>query len=154
VLAGTLTLLASGCTASGSTAAAQSSSTVQPASSATASSHARSSSGAQPASSASPGVVARTKSACSKLSTPPGDIYVRMIQVGQAAVAQQLGGEWVWNAKLDKCLTSMQMVIAAAPQIPGTCTQVGYVADNPGYNPNAKVAAPLKHVAAQAGPAC
>jgi hypothetical protein len=37
---------------------------------------------------------------------------------------------------------------------PGNCTQVGYVADNPGYDPNATVATPLTRVVAQAGPAC
>ena len=56
-----------------------------------------------------------------------------MIQQGQAPVAQELGGEWVWNATVNKCLTSLQMMIATAPQVTGACTQVGYVADNPGF---------------------
>jgi len=36
----------------------------------------------------------------------------------------------------------------------GNCTQVGFVSQNPGYNPNATPARPLKSVVAQAGPAC
>lgn len=34
------------------------------------------------------------------------------------------------------------------------CTQVGYAADNPGYDVNAASAAPLKNVVGQTGPAC
>ena len=46
------------------------------------------------------------------------------------------------------------MMIATAPQSAGNCTQVGYVADNPGYDVNAEVAPPLTHVTAQTGPVC
>ena len=83
-----------------------------------------------------------------------GDIYVRMITPGESPVAQELGGEWVWNSVSRKCLTSVQMMIATAPQVPGNCTQVGYAADNPGYDPNATPARPLKEVADETGPAC
>ena len=62
-----------------------------------------------------------------------GDIYVRMITPGESPVAQELGGEWVWNSVSHKCLTSVQMMIATAPQGSGNCTQIGYAADNPGY---------------------
>jgi hypothetical protein len=77
-----------------------------------------------------------------------------MVQPGEAPVAQQLGGEWGWDNSTGKCLTSVQLMIATAPLGAGNCTQVGYAADNPGYDPNATVAAPLTHVVAQAGPAC
>jgi len=114
-----------------------------------------SSSASQVSTSAAPAkALAKAEDACGKRPLASGDIYVRMIQPGQAPVAQELGGEWEWNAALGKCLTSVQMIIATAPRIAGTCTQVGYIADNPGYNPDADVAAPLKHVAAQVGPAC
>jgi hypothetical protein len=73
---------------------------------------------------------------------------------GVAPVAQRLGGNWIWDKTTSKCLTSVQMMIASAPQIAGNCTQVGYVVDNPGYNPDATPARRLKHVAAQSGPAC
>ena len=77
-----------------------------------------------------------------------------MISPGVPAEAQQLGGEWRWDVATGKCLTSVQMMISTAPTSAGNCTQVGYVADNPGYDPNATPAKPLTHVAAQAGPAC
>jgi hypothetical protein len=60
----------------------------------------------------------------------------------------------VWNSTLGKCLTPVQMTIATAPGVAFSCIQLGYVADNPGYDPNANVAAPVKQVTAQAGPAC
>jgi hypothetical protein len=77
-----------------------------------------------------------------------------MLSPGVQWYAQRLGGEWVWNATLNKCLTSVQLMIATAPTVTGSCTQVGYVADNPDYNVNADVAPPLKEIAAEAGPAC
>lgn len=104
--------------------------------------------------SAKPKSTAQAEAACDRRGFASGDIYVRMLSPGIQWTAQQLGGEWVWNNTLGKCLTSVQMVIATAPMVPGSCTQVGYVADNPGYDPNANVAAPLKQIAEQAGPAC
>ena len=77
-----------------------------------------------------------------------------MITPGEAPIAQELGGEWGWDYTTDKCLTSVQFMMATAPQMPGNCTQVGYVADNPGYDPNATPAAPLAELAAESGPAC
>ncbi len=107
-----------------------------------------------PESSGSPNATAKAEAACEKRGFASGDIYVRMLSPGTQWAAQELGGEWVWNASLGKCLTSVQMAIATAPLSAGDCTQVGYKADNPGYDPNATVAAPLMRVAAQAGPAC
>ena len=107
-----------------------------------------------PKSSATPNATAKAEAACDKRGFASGDIYVRMLSPGIQWTAQQLGGEWIWNDSLDKCLTSVQLMIATAPLSAGNCSQVGYVANNPGYNPNATVAAPLTHVAAQAGPAC
>lgn len=92
--------------------------------------------------------------ACENRGFASGDIYVRMIVPGISPQAQELGGEWTWNVVLNKCLTSVQMITAAAPHTPGTCTQVGYVADNPGYDANAASAPPLENVVAQTGPAC
>jgi hypothetical protein len=109
---------------------------------------------AKPKSSARPNPTAKAEAACGKRGLASGDIYVRMISPGIQWTAQELGGEWVWDFTLHKCLTSVQMNIATAPRSAGNCTQVGYVADNPGYNVNATVAPPLTHVAAQAGPAC
>jgi hypothetical protein len=92
--------------------------------------------------------------ACDNRRDASGDIYVRMIQPGISSQAQELGGEWRWDSTINKCLTSVQLMIATAPHTPGTCTQVGYVVDNPGYNVNAASAPPLKNVVAETGPAC
>jgi hypothetical protein len=107
-----------------------------------------------PESSASPNTTTKAEAACGKRGFTSGDIYVRMLSPGIQWTAQELGGEWTWNAVLNKCMTSVQLMIATAPLSSGNCTQVGYKADNPGYDPNATVAAPLRRVAAQAGPAC
>lgn len=112
------------------------------------------SSAAKPKSSAPPNATAKAEAACDKRGSASGDIYVRMLSPGIQWTAQELGGEWTWNVSLDKCLTSVQMAIATAPRSAGNCTQVGYAADNSGYDPNAAVAAPLRHVATQVGPAC
>ncbi len=150
VIAGTL--LVSGCSGGGSVSVGN----AQPASSAVATAGASSKAAANAAAAptASSKAVSATQKGCSKRATTSGRIYVRMILPGQTPIAQELGGERVWNRTLGKCLTSVQMIIAAAPKISGTCTQVGYVADNPGYNANAAIAAPLRKVVAQAGPAC
>jgi hypothetical protein len=146
------TLLVSGCSGGGSVSVGS----AQPASTAAAttvaSSKAAANAGAAPT--ASSKAVSAAQKGCGARATTSGRIYVRMILPGQTPIAQELGGERVWNRTLRKCLTSVQMIIAAAPKIAGSCTQVGYVADNPGYDANAAVAAPLKRVVAQSGPAC
>ena len=83
-----------------------------------------------------------------------GDILLRMLVPTLGWQAQRLGGEWSWNATLRKCLTSAEMMIATAPTEAGNCTQVAYASTNPGYNPDATPAPPLKKVIAQAGPGC
>jgi hypothetical protein len=104
---------------------------------------------------ASPRPTAKSASdACYRRKPASGDIYVRMTVPGLAAQAQELGGEWTWNVTEHRCLTSVEMIIATAPTEAGNCTQVGYTADNPGYDPNATPARRLGNVAAQAGPAC
>ena len=92
--------------------------------------------------------------ACDKRPAASGDIYVRMVTPGVSPQAQELGGEWRWDSAAKKCLTSVQLTVATAPLTHGNCTQVGYVADNPGYDVNARVAPRLTHLVAQAGPAC
>jgi hypothetical protein len=114
----------------------------------------KASSSAASRASATSKAIAKAEDACYKRPPASGDIYVRMVAPGVSPQAQQLGGGWVWNHTSNKCLTSVQMVMATAPLSAGNCTQVGYVADNPGYDPNATVAAPLMHVVAQKGPAC
>jgi hypothetical protein len=77
-----------------------------------------------------------------------------MLMPGSPWVAQELGGEWRWDDTENKCLTSVQLMIATAPPGPGQCTQVGYVKDNPGYNPDATPAQPLNEIAAESGASC
>ena len=88
-----------------------------------------------------------SEAACTARPAASGDIYVFMVTPGSQPLAQRLGGEWIWNVTLKKCLTSVQMMMAAAPRGSGFCTEVGYVKDNPGYNPNATPAHRLKKVA-------
>jgi hypothetical protein len=110
---------------------------------------------ARTAAAASPRPAAKSASdACYRRKPASGDIYVRMTVPGLAAQAQELGGEWTWNVTEHRCLTSVEMIIATAPTEAGNCTQVGYTAGNPGYDPNATPARRLGNVAAQAGPAC
>jgi len=87
---------------------------------------------------------------------PPAsrDIYVRVVKPGAVPEVSQLGGGWRWDQGTGQCLTAVQYVTATAPRGPGYCTQVGYVTDNPGYDPKARPAPSLPHTTAQAGPAC
>lgn len=139
IVAGGLTVAA--CSQTGTTAA--------PASSAPSSSPA-----AKAAATPKAHATADAADSCDARPNASGDIFVRMITPGQAPVAQQLGGEWRWDYTTSTCDTSVQMMIATAPTGPGSCTQVGYASSNPGYNPDATPAPPLKKVVASAGPAC
>jgi len=93
-------------------------------------------------------------SACYAQAAASGDIYVRDVDPGIAAQAEELGGGWSWNYRTGTCQTSVQWAISAAPQAPGHCTQVGDVSDNSGYDADATPAKPLENVAAESGPAC
>ena len=104
--------------------------------------------------SAAANALTKAEHSCGNRKPASGDIYVRMVTPGNSPQSQRLGGEWSWDHRTNKCLTSVQMMVATAPLTAGHCTQVGYVADNPGYDPDASPAAPLTRVAAQAGPAC
>jgi hypothetical protein len=102
--------------------------------------------------SASKSATSSAESACQNKSPASGDIYVWEESPGVEPMAHQLGGGWVWNHSLNRCQTSVQFMIATAPNGPADCTEIGYVADNPGYNPNADPAHPPKHIADKSGP--
>jgi hypothetical protein len=104
--------------------------------------------------SAQPSGITQAEKACPRRSVASGGIYVRMVRQGASAHAKRLAAEWGWDYSAGKCLTSMQMAIATAPQSAGDCTQVGYVTRNRAYDAKARSASPLPHVAAEAGPAC
>jgi hypothetical protein len=107
-----------------------------------------------PSPTASPTPVATTQSECEQRPDASGDILVRITTNGQPAVTQQMGGAWTWNTRTHACETPVQAVISTASGNAGNCTQVAYVASNPGYQLTVTPAPPLKKVTAAKGPAC
>ena len=99
-------------------------------------------------------LLAKDAAACDSRPPASGGIYVRTLTPGASAQARELSGKWHWDRASKKCLTAVQLTIAAAPLSAGDCTQVGYADDNPGYDVTAAAAPALTEVAAQAGPAC
>ena len=73
---------------------------------------------------------------------------------GQQAVAQRLGGGWIWNATTKTCMTSTKFVISTGPAGAGFCTEAALAASNPGYNADATPSRPLKKVIASKGGSC
>jgi hypothetical protein len=104
--------------------------------------------------SASASAIAAAQNACGNRPNASGDIYVRTIASGGLPQVQELAGKWGWDSTSNKCVTSVQYVIAHASRTSGVCTQVAYVADNPGYHMHAASPARLKHVVAETGPGC
>jgi hypothetical protein len=93
--------------------------------------------------------------ACYARQPADGDVYVRQLAPGSPWSAQQIQrGNWDWDASTGQCLSSVQVELLTAPAVAGSCTQVGYVSQNPGYDVSATPAPPLKDVAAEKGPAC
>ena len=101
-----------------------------------------------------PSATASTKAECERQPDASGDILVRMTTNGQPAITQQLGGAWTWNTRTRRCDTPVQAVLSTASGNAGSCTQVAYVASNPGYRLAASPAPPLKKILAAKGPAC
>jgi hypothetical protein len=98
---------------------------------------------------------AKAARACGERPPASRDIYVRIIKPGTASQVRQLSGRWRWDHTTGKCLTAVHFMAATAPRGAGHCTQVGYVTDNPGYDPNARPAPAIPHLAAvPVGPAC
>jgi hypothetical protein len=98
--------------------------------------------------------IAKAERACGARPPASRDIYVRIIKPGASPEVRQLGGKWRWDHATGHCLTAVHFMTATAPRSAGHCTQVGYVTDNRGYDPNATPAPPLPQIAAKAGPAC
>lgn len=70
------------------------------------------------------------------------DVIERFVVPGQQATAELLGAHALCG------------FVAASPSGPGYCTQIAWAAANPGYNPEATPARPLKGVLKSAGAAC
>ena len=95
-----------------------------------------------------------TKSQCEARPDRSGDLLVRVITNGQAAVTQQFGGAWAWDRATGTCDSAVQMIISAAPAAARSCSQVARAADNRGYQLSAVPAPALKKVIASKGRAC
>ena len=101
-----------------------------------------------------PSAAASTRAECEGRPDASGDILVRVTTNGQPAVTQQLGGAWTWNTRTHRCDTPVQAVLSTASGNAGSCTQVAYVATNPGYRMSAAPAPPLRKIVATKGRAC
>lgn len=77
------------------------------------------------------------------------DIYLWMRTPGAPDAAQRLGG-----TNMETCEPSYKMLMATAPTVAGSCTEIAAVSDNPSYNPDATPAGRLKKVQFFVGPAC
>lgn len=77
------------------------------------------------------------------------EIFARYTAPEGPATAQRLGGGWAWDEATAECVTSVEFVLRTNPA--GSCTQVGRVSRNRGYDPDARPARPLKHVEKQRG---
>jgi len=65
--------------------------------------------------------------------------------------ALQLGGGFAYNHRSNQCQSSVEFNLDAVPDQPGFCAQIASASDNPGYNPDARPAPPLKKVFASKG---
>lgn len=88
---------------------------------------------------------------CERRSTKAGEILVRFVTPDEPPYTTRLGSHGVWDHGDEVCLTSMEFALKTDPGLPGVCTQVAYVRDNPGYNEDRVPSARLKHLRGQAG---
>lgn len=77
------------------------------------------------------------------------DVLVRMVAPGANTVAQTVG-----DVDVAKCRSVFDLLKATSPTDAGDCTTAAYASDNPGYNPDAVPAPPLKKVQLSIGPTC
>ena len=90
--------------------------------------------------------------ACTSRKPKGSEIYVRYITNGDDPPnSVRLGAGYVWNFGEKKCVTSTQFALLTDPGLPGYCTQVGNVNENPGYDENRIPSRPLKVVSGTAG---
>jgi uncharacterized lipoprotein YbaY len=102
-------------------------------------------------------VAAPTSQADTTSSQPPatcnlkeqGDVILRYVTPNLPPSAQVVGG-----VDLGLCETTFDSLARTTSTDSGYCTTAAWASDNPGYNPDAVPAAPLKNVQAQAGQAC
>ncbi len=81
--------------------------------------------------------------------TPTEDLIERLVTPRLPPSAIVVG-----NVDGVLCKPTVDTIQQTTPSGPGYCTQIARSADNPGYNPDATPAAPLRKVIAQYGSAC
>ena len=81
-------------------------------------------------------------------SRPPAteEIYVRYNTTDEPPTAIRLGGSWTWDFGEKECITSTEMALRSNPPLPGFCTQVALVSDNPRFDPDVRPAPQLRRV--------
>lgn len=90
--------------------------------------------------------------ACQRRKGNPGEIYVwNSYGNDQSPDAIRLGAGYVWDFGDRICITSTQFALDSNPGLPGYCTEVGKVANNPGYRVNERPAARIPNILGQAG---
>lgn len=62
-----------------------------------------------------------------------------------------LGAGWVWDFGNKRCITNVEFALGSNPPLAGFCTQVAYVRDNPGWNPDQAPSPRLRKIIAEAG---
>ncbi|MDQ2729681.1 MAG: hypothetical protein M3Y91_17870 [Actinomycetota bacterium] len=77
------------------------------------------------------------------------DYVERTTQPGLSPSSLEIG-----NVDGAHCRPSIDSFAATASQAQGACTQIALASSNPGYDPNADPAPPLRKVIEQAGPGC
>lgn len=90
---------------------------------------------------------------CVRRSGNPGEIYVwSSYGNDQPPDAMRLGAGYVWDFGEKECVTTTEFALRTVPvSMSGYCSQVGKVADNPGYRVNARPAPRLSNVIGQRG---
>jgi hypothetical protein len=89
---------------------------------------------------------------CQRRPPKRSEIFSRsMYGDDQPPDAMLRGAGWVWDFGEKECITSVEFALRANPNLPGFCTEVGYVIDNRGYPVDRRPAPPIPNVVASTG---
>jgi hypothetical protein len=90
--------------------------------------------------------------ACESRTTNAGELYTyETFGSDDEPVANRFGGGWIWSFGSHECITTVDFLLRINAPSPGYCTQVGRVADNPGYDVDQRPPSRLNNVIGQAG---
>lgn len=81
----------------------------------------------------------------------PGEVYERTVTTDGPPEVNRYGGGWAWNFGDRKCMNSVDWLLSGNPSLPGFCSQVALVSDNPNYDEKARPAPQLKKVLGASG---